>query len=150
MATPLINGVQHAFASIKINMLGRTLTGFVAVNYDDNVNIENNYGGGQFPDHQGVGNYEAKATLELYQYEMVALQQAANGARVQQIPPFDVNITYLATGSTQTVHDVIKNCRIKTNSRSLSQGDAKSMVTLELLCSHIDWHGQIPGTGATI
>lgn len=146
---PLINGTQHSWASVRINMLGRTLTGVTRIDYDDNVNIENQYGSGQFPDHQGVGNYEAKASIELYQHEMVAMQQAAAGARIQQIPPFDIVVTYLPTGSAQAVTDVIKNVRIKTNVRSLSQGDTMSKVPLDLVCSHIDWDGQIPGAGAT-
>lgn len=150
MSIPYVNGEQHSWASIAVNALGRTFTGITAINYSDSVDIQNQYGAGQHVDHQGVGNYEATASMELYQYEIVALQRAAGGARIQQIPPFDITVSYKPTLSAPAVNDVIRNCRIKTNNRNLTQGDPMSKVSVELIVTHIDWDGQLPGVGVTI
>ncbi len=141
--TPFINGIQHSFASIRMSLLGRVVTGVVKISYDDSVNLENQYGAGNMVDHRGVGNYEAKCSLELFQYEVVGIQQAAGGLRMQQIPPFDIIVTFLPEGSAQSVTDVIKDCQFKTNARDLSQGDTMSKVPLELIVSNIKWHGQL-------
>lgn len=143
--TPLINGVNHSWASIKINMLGRTVIGVSKITYDDDTVLENNYGAGNMPVSRGVGNYTAKASIELHQAETVAIQAAAlqNGIeRVQDIPPFDVVVAYVPTGSNQLVTDVIKNCQFKTNGRDVSQGDTLIKHSHELVVSHIIWGGQ--------
>lgn len=145
MAQPLINGVQHSWSSIKINMLGRTLTGISAINYDDDQVKENNFGAGNFPDHRGYGNVTANASITLYQYEVKAIQEAALGLRIQQIPMFDITVSYSNDGGITVETDTIRNVEFKNNIRSVAQGDTKSEVALSLICSHIDWHGQIPG-----
>lgn len=140
--TPLVNGVRHSWSSIRINMLGRTITGVASINYDDTQNMENQYGAGNMVSHRGVGNYEAVANIELYQFEVVGIQAASLGKRIQQIAPFDITVTYLEEGSDQLVVDVIRNVQFKKNSRSLNQGDMMSKVPLELIVSDIKWHGQ--------
>ena len=139
--TPLINGVRHSWASISINMLGRTVTGVAKIDYDDNQNYENIYGAGTMPVHRGKGNYEAKASIELYQYEVVGIQEAAGG-RITDIDPFDIVVVYKPTGSDALVTDIIRNVQIKTNVRSVDQGATHIKVPLELIVSDIVWHGQ--------
>lgn len=139
---PMINGQQHAFADIKIQTLGRVITGFTSINYDDNVDKQNNYGAGQYPNHRAQGNYTANCNITLYQFEIVALQQAAAGGRLQQIPPFDIVVEYQPKNGGAPVTDIIKNCEFKTNGRSLSQGDMMSQHDFELIISHINWGGQ--------
>ena len=142
MDKPLINGVRHSWASIRINMLGRTVTGVAKIDYDDNQNYENIYGAGTMPSHRGKGNYEAKASIELYAFEVVGIQQAAGGQRITDIPPFDIVVVYKPTGSDGLVTDIIRNVQIKTNVRSVGQGETNIKVPLELIVSDIKWHGQ--------
>lgn len=147
MAQPLINGKQHSWASVKINMLGRSITGVKSINYEDTIEKENNYGAGQFPDHRGVGNYSATASITLYQYEVQAIQTAALGMRLQQIPMFDIIVSHSNDNGITVETDIIRNVEFKTNVRALNQGDAMSEVSIELITSHIDWHSQKPGQG---
>jgi len=140
---PLVNGKRHAFASIRINMLGRSVDGFSAIEYSDTVEKQDNYGAGGMPNNRGVGNYAAQCKITLYQFEVVALQKAILGKRLQDIPMFDIVITYLPEGSDEQVVDVIRNCEFKDNGRSLTQNDMMSQHDFELITSHIKWHGQI-------
>ena len=140
MSQPLINGVQHAWSSVKINVLGRTITGITAIDYGYDRAIEDHHGAGDEPVVRGVGNKTYKPVmLELYQFEVVALQQSSGGD-ITKIPPFDVPVLYSATQGTPQVVDVIQNCQFKNNSRSLKSGDTKSLVKLELICAGIKMH----------
>lgn len=143
--TPLINGVNHSWASIKINLLGRTPSGISKITYDDASDLVNNYGAGEMPVSRGKGNYTAKASIELHQAETVAIQAAALAqgiTRLQDIPPFDIVVAYVPTGSQTLVTDVIKNCQFLTNGRDVSQGDTLIKHAHDLVISHIVWGGQ--------
>lgn len=140
---PLINGIQHSWAQVRTNILGRTVSGISKIDYSDDQVIENIPGSGTESSHRGYGNYTAKSSFELAQFEVVAIQKAAtlNGInRIQEIPPFDITVTYLPVGQTKMVVDVIRNCQFKNNSRSLSQGDTSSKVPLEIICTDIVWN----------
>lgn len=139
---PMVNGKRHAWASIRINMLGRTVDGITSIEYTDTVEKQDNYGAGMFPNNRGAGKYAATCKLKLYNFEIVALQQATGGKRLQDIPMFDVTVTYLPEGADETVVDVVKNCEFKGNGRTASQGDMLLEQEFELICSHIKWHGQ--------
>lgn len=143
MDIPFINGVQHSWTSIRFTALGRTFSGIAKIDYDDNVEMKDNIGAGNMPDHRGVGDYMATLKIELYQYEIVALQQATAGLRIQKIPPFDVVVTYLPTQNAPAVTDIIRNVQFTKNVRTASKGDTLLKVPVEVICSHIRWHGQI-------
>ncbi|HRO76864.1 MAG TPA: hypothetical protein PLP27_12035 [Crocinitomicaceae bacterium] len=138
---PLINGKRHTFASIRLDFLGRSVNGFSAIEYSDNVEKQDNYGAGGMPNNRGVGNYSATAKVKIYQFEIVALQKAVPTMRIQDIPMFDITVTYLPEGADELVVDVIRNCEFKSNGRSASQGDMLSEHEFELICSHIAWNG---------
>ncbi len=139
---PMINGVRHSWSSVRINMLGRTITGVASIDYDDTLNIENLYGAGNMVSHRGNGNYEAASALELFQFEVVGIQLATAGQRIQSIPPFEIVVCYLPEGQDVLVTDIIRNVQFKKNARSLKQGDTMSKVPMDLIVSDIKWHGQ--------
>jgi hypothetical protein len=137
MPQPLINGVQHAWSSIEVNLLGRTLTGIVSIEYGYDRAIEDHHGAGDEPVLRGYGNKVYKKTmLELFQFEVVALQQACGGD-ITSIPPFDIVVLYKSTVSAPQVVDVVQNCQFLNNIRSLKSGDTKSQVKLELITAGI-------------
>ncbi len=140
---PLINGKRHAFASIRIDFLGRSVNGFSSIEYSDNWDKQDNYGAGGMPNHRARGNYSAACKIKLYQFEIVGMQTAAGGARLQSIPMFDIVVTYLPEGADELVVDVIRNCEFKSNGRASAQVDMLSEYDFELVISHIKWHGQV-------
>lgn len=139
-ALPLINGQQHSWSSIEVRMLDNIVTGITSVNYDDSVMKENHYGAGDFPVHRGRGKYEAKASLTLYNYEVEAIIAALpRGRRLQDVPAFDIVVSYLDDSNDIITH-VVRNCEFNTNTRGINQGDTKIEVSLDLICSHIEWN----------
>ncbi|GAA4271633.1 hypothetical protein U6A24_13690 [Aquimarina gracilis] len=138
---PLINGQRHSWSSIEVNVLDRIVTGVTAISYDDSQVKENHYGSGDMPVFRGRGKYEAKASMTLYNYEVEAIQQALpKGKRLQDIPIFDVKVSFLDDASSDVVTHVIRNCEFKTNKRDMKQGDTKIEVQLDLIVSHIEWN----------
>lgn len=136
MATPLINGEQHSWASIKVVLFNKTVTGITGINYDRETAMDNLYGAGDEPVARGRGNRSYKGDITLYQYEVVALQQAA-GTDLDNIPPFDIVVHYAATASAPAVTDIIQNCQFKTNGRPWKQGDTKTEIKLDLVIAGI-------------
>ena len=137
---PMINGTRHSWASVDLNLLGRTVSGVTAINYGDSQNKENVYGAGKYPVARGKGNYEATAALTLLGFEVDAILRAAGpGKRLTDIAPFDIVVTFLPDGQDALVTHVIRNCEFRDNKREISQGDTSVSVSLELITSHIDW-----------
>lgn len=140
MSIPLINGIRHSWASIKVNLLGRTLTGITAISYEETQEKANNYGAGIFPVSRGYGKYEAKGSITLHSYEVDAIIRALGpGKRLIDIAPFDVVITYMPQGSDTLVTHVLRNCEFTGNKRDLKTGDTVIETQLDLIMSHIEW-----------
>lgn len=139
MSTPLINGVRHSWASVKLVLLDRTVTGCSAIKYEDKQEKVNNYGTGIYPVSRGLGKYEAMASITLEQYEVEAIQaQLPKGKRIQDIAPFDVVVSFV-NDSDALVNHTIRNCEFTNNKRELKSGDAKIETEYELITSHIEW-----------
>ena len=138
MAQPLINGVAYHWASVEVNIFNQAIAGITAIEYDDDQEMQDNYGSGIYPVSRSYGKVKATAKMTLEMAEVVALQKAVPSGRIQDIPEFDVVVTY-ANGLT-VVTDVVKNCRFMKNSRASKSGSADGiMVDISLITSHIQW-----------
>lgn len=139
--TPLINGVRHGYGSIRVALLGATVQGITSVTYSDTQEMKDNYGQGNYPVSRGNGPYTATGSITLEKYEIERIQTAAFGKRLQEIPEFDVVVTYLPEGQDVLKTDIIRNCRFKNNGRDNKQGATNLETTLDLQTSHILWNG---------
>lgn len=126
------------WASATVNMLNRDLEGITAVEYSDSISVESAYGAGRMPVGYVDGNYEAQASITIYKDELIALQRALPaGMRIQDIPPFPIVVNY-QQGDT-FFKDVLMNVKFKNNGTTLSQGEGKIEVKLDLYITHIEW-----------
>ena len=142
MATPtIINrfGKITGWNQLTFNILGRDLEAIMELEYEDEVDMENEYGAGGYPIGQSEGNYKAKGSITLYSEEIVSLQASLPpGSRIQNIPPFSGTAVYELNGP--IIRDVLNNCKIKNVGKAVKQGDGKITHKLDLLISHIDWN----------
>ena len=138
MEFPLINGTAYSWSSIRIEILGQPLTGITAINYGERDSKENNYGVGRFPVSRGYGNVEPSASISLYKDTVEALQRVAPGGRIPDIPPFDVTVAWV-TKTGKFMKEVIRNFEFTENQVAMNQGENKSVVNIECICSHIEW-----------
>lgn len=135
---PLINGTAYSWSQIVLNILGTQVAGVTNISYNENQEMQDNFGAGNRPVSRGYGRIQAEATLTLHAEEVEALQAAVSTGRLQDIPEFDVVVSYLPEGGNIVSHS-LKNCRFKTNGREVGEGDMAIEVELELQVSHINW-----------
>lgn len=139
--TTIINkfGRIAGWNSKTCRVLGRDMEGITKLEYDDTLSKEAAYGAGKYPIGTEEGNYSARCSMSVYSEEIVGLQDSLTpGTRIQEIPPFDIVVSYVYGG--RIVKDVIKNCEIRTVGKPVNQGDGKIIHDMEIHCSHIDWN----------
>jgi hypothetical protein len=138
MNYPLINGVGYSWASIKVTVLGRMVIGIRAIDYKDSQAIEGTYGAGNQAIEVGFGNITNEGNITLLGYELDALELLAPNGRIQEIPPFDIIVSWNA-GTSVKVHR-LENCIFKDNGRSNSQGDTMSEFQVPLFIGQIKFN----------
>lgn len=135
---PFINGKLYDWADIVTTIAGVPVTGIVAIEYSDDQEVEVKYGAGRYPVGYGKGRIKPTAKITLYQEEVEAIQAQSVNGRLQDIAPFNINVTYMPdSGIVKT--DKLRNCMFKNNKRDWKEGDTGKTVELDLLLSNIDW-----------
>jgi len=136
---PMINGRAYDWASIKLQLLGQTITGVTAISYSDKQDKANNKGAGIYASSRGYGAYEAMASITLEAKEVERIQAALPpGQRLQDIKPFNIIVAYVNESNVMVKH-TIKDCEFTNNMRDLKAGDTNIEVALELITSAIEW-----------
>lgn len=136
---PLINGFTYDWGEVVATVGGVPLTGVVAIEYDDDQEVVNNWGAGRYPVSRSKGRITCSAKITITIEEVRALTANALNRRLQDIMPFDIVVSYLPDDATKVHHDKIMNCQFKKNSRAWAEGDTSKTVELELVPSHIIW-----------
>jgi hypothetical protein len=135
---PLINGEAYSWGQITVNILGVPVAGITQIEYSDEQEMQNNYGAGNQPVSRSYGQVTPEASITVTAEEVVALQNAAPGGNLRDIPEFDIVVAYLPK-SGNIVTDVIRNVRFKRNERSVGRGDMEIEVQIPLVISHVEW-----------
>ncbi|SHJ76007.1 hypothetical protein SAMN02745146_0095 [Hymenobacter daecheongensis DSM 21074] len=132
-------GTLTGWNNTNVNLFGRDLEGIEAFKYSDSTEIDVAYGAGGMPIGKTRGNYKAEASISLYVEEVIAIQkQLPKGMRFQDIPDFDVPVTFEHQGSLYT--DVVRNCSFKDNGKESKNGEGKMVREYTLVPSHIDYN----------
>lgn len=122
MAMPLVNGQAFSWSNIKFLILGVTVNGIDGITYDDDQEMEDGYGGGNYATRRGVGNITFTGSITLHKEEIVALQRAVATGRLQDIPEFDIIVAYTSPdGKVSTV--TLKQVRFKKTPGGANQND---------------------------
>lgn len=135
---PLINGVAYSWADINIFLLGRTVLGISGISYEEEQDITDNYGSGQYATSRGYGQFKFKATLKMEMKEVERLQAAVPSGRLSDIPPFPITVSYVNVANKTVVHKLIM-CQFKNNKRDTKSGETNIEVELDLVIANIEW-----------
>lgn len=136
---PLINGEAYSWGQIVLNIFNTPIAGITAIEYEEKQEMTNNFGAGNYPVTQGVGKVEATCKLTVMMEEVEGLVNAAPLRRLQNIPVFDIGVSYIHPATAKIVTHKIMNCRFMNNPRSTKSGDTMIECQLELLCTHIKY-----------
>lgn len=135
---PLINGKAYEFADITCIVLGTPIVGVTAIEYGEEDNIENVYATGRYPVARGFGQIEPSAKVTILMNEVMSIVAVAPNGRLQDIPEFDIIVTFTDANLIPIVHK-IRNCRFKKNMITSATGDTSIPVELDLIVSHIEF-----------
>ena len=135
---PMVNGMLVAWADIVVLVGGVPVTGITGVEYGDEQEIVNKWGAGRHPVGRAKGRITPSAKITLYHEEVVALQSQSVNGRLQDLPPIEIQVSYLPENGV-VVTDKIRNCHIASHTRKWKEGDTGQEVELPLVPSHIEW-----------
>ncbi len=135
---PLINGKAEEHADIAIVIMNQKMTGFTSIEYMDEQDIENVYAAGANVNARVHGKVKPTAKISFLSASMAAFQSVAPNGRIQQIPEFDVIVTYVDTAYITRVH-ILKNVRFKNNGRKAATGDGAIVVDCDIVISEIQF-----------
>ena len=137
--TPLINGKAYEWADITLNIMGVPIAGVTAIDYEEDQDMSNNYGAGNKPVSRSYGQIKYdNCKITLHAEEVVALQKVAPNGRIQEIPEFDIIVSYIPDGGAVTT-DILKAVRFTKNSRTPKAGDSTIEVEIPLIVGDIKW-----------
>jgi hypothetical protein len=130
-------GKLTGWNAVTARILGRDVVGISKIQYDDEQQSNNAMGAGKMPVGIEDGNYIAKASIDLFEEEVRAIQNSIPpGTRLQDIAPFPIIVSYaIADGARIT--DSILNCRFLNNGIEINQGDGKIVRSFNLAVTHI-------------
>lgn len=135
---PMVNGMLVAWADIVVLVGGVPVAGITGVEYGDEQEIVNKWGAGRHPVGRAKGRITPSAKITLYHEEVVALQSQSVNGRLQDLPPIEIQVSYLPENGV-VVTDKIRNSHISSNTRKWKEGDTGQEVELPLVPSHIEW-----------
>lgn len=136
---PLINGHEYCWADIVVNIYGAPITGITGIDYSDEQEVVDVYGAGRYPVSRSKGRITCTGKISLLASEVNAMTKKTANGRLQDLPPFDIIVSYIPDDGGVVVTDKIRNCQFKKNERSWSEGDTSKSVDLDLAVSHIEW-----------
>ena len=136
---PLINGRTYDWGMVRVGIAGVSTDNCAAINYDDEQEVTAVYAGGRYPVGYGKGRIEPKGSITLLMEDVVALQGAAPGGRLQDRAPFDIVVSYLHPDQGKVVTDVLQGCVFQKNSRDWKEGDTSQAVELPMMIGRIQW-----------
>lgn len=136
MATPLINGINYSWASVRLVLFGVPVTGITKIEYKVKQAKTNNYGVGTEPVSRGYGNKEYEGSIELYLDEWKAIQLASPNGNPTDIAPFSIQVVFGGTRTTAAT-DVLNMVEFLEDPMTASQGDTSLKVTIPLIIGGI-------------
>lgn len=134
---PLVNGVEHSWASIAILIGNTPVIGVRGISYKDEQEMEDIYGIGAFPVARGYGRIKCSGNITLLRSEVEAIRDASPTGRLQDIAPFTITVAYIPVNGQVMKNHVLRNCQFKNDDVEWKEGDISNEVTLELLISNI-------------
>lgn len=138
MSKVLINGTEYSWSQIKLNILGNQVIGVTKITYKEEEEMEDNFGAGNRPVSRSYGKITSEASIEMYASEIEAIQQAVPTGRLQDIPEFDIVVSYQPKLG-RIVNHTLHNVRFKNNGRESDTDTMAIKQELELIVSHISW-----------
>jgi hypothetical protein len=135
-----INGKAYEWNDIECVILGTPVTTISKIDYSQKQEMTEEFGAGPLPVAFGYGKRISTCKITMLMNEIEAIQNIVASGILQDIPLFDIIVSYTdMTSRVPSVRHIIRNCRFKDNGRSVGTGDQSIKIELELSVSHIQY-----------
>jgi hypothetical protein len=135
---PNINNLAYSFASVQFKIEGEIFTEITEINYNDGSDPGKLRGTGVKVAGRTAGQYEAEASFSMsLNNANRLLKKLGKGFYHKQ---FDITVSFQEEGA-DIIVDVLKNCRLKKNDASNSEGSDPTMRKFDLDVIEILWDG---------
>jgi hypothetical protein len=132
------NSKQYNFSQVSVNILGRTINGFLGIKYSIKTEKDYLFGRGNNPLSIQSGNNKYEGELSLTQSELeamnIAVKQANPDGLLTQVA-FDIVVAY-ASDTIITV-DVIEGAEFTEYEKGMKQGDKNMEISLKFMALRI-------------
>lgn len=133
-----INGTAYGAGDVKINILGRTITGISKVSYSTKQEKKNLKGMSRDNLQRGLGNRDHELNLTFKAFEIDAVSRTAPNGDITRIKPFNAVISYLDTEENLIKTDILKYVEFNGEKRDIKGGDTEVEVECEMIVGAID------------
>lgn len=131
---------QYSWSDVDITLLGRVVAGARGVMYEGSQEKEVVHGRGNEPMSIVDGNKTYTGELKILQSELEKLQEAAGAASINDIPYFDIIITYKPRRASKLTTDIVKFAEFNKITKQINQNDKFMEVTLPFIALGIQYN----------
>ena len=131
---PFYNSKEFAFSQVSVNILGRTINGFLGVKYAIKTDKAYLYGRGSNPLSIQSGNHSYEGEITMTQSEVEAMILAVKSQNPNMLltqVSFDIVVAY--TNDNVIVTDIILGAEISEYEKALKQGDKNMEIALKFM-----------------
>lgn len=128
----MINGKKYAWEDITIRLPHGTLVDVESIDYEDDPDLEAQYGAGRTPNGYSYGNYKASGKVSVKREEFDKMVEHAGDAGIYGLKPFPITVSYEREDG-KVVTDTLPAVLFGKTSTGSKQGDKNVMVQRDLL-----------------
>lgn len=131
MAVTLVNGDEYDYVGITVKLLGNTVEGITAIDYDTQQAKANNVGRGAKPVSRGRGPKTYSASITLLESEYRKLVNVSPEGDVTNLPAFP--ITVFKKRGTKSATDTLLSCEFVGQAFSSQSETMGNLITIGIL-----------------
>ena len=135
MNIPLINGRAYDFTQIIVNVMGVPIPSVTKIDYKEEQEKTNNFGGGNRPVSRGHGTIQPTASIEMSMTDIEKIRDIAPNGSLLSVPAFDIVVVF---GNPQSPKKhTLKNVEFTVDGFEGSMDDTDFTMSFDLVLSHI-------------
>lgn len=138
MAIALANGINYSSVNVQviIPVIG-LVTGITKIEYNKEVQIDDNYSLGQDPTSRGYGQNKYSGSITIFKDIWNLIVDASPLKDPLLLPPFDITIVFGGTATGGFRKEVLNAVNFKADPMGVNAGDTKILIDIPLAIGNI-------------
>ena len=133
----LINGQAYSYTDIVMLLAGVPLASVSEINYKIEQEKVNNIGLSSKPVSRGRGAKNPTGSIKVAMDETQVIRANAPNGSLLDIPPFDIQVTFLNPTTEKLATHILKNCEFTVDGHEMAAGDTEIAMTYDLIIGDI-------------